>query len=409
MNAPSVKQNATWLIATEFVTRIILFAVVVWLANSLGDKAYGQLSYVFAIANICVVLADFGLHTYVTRLIAGNIQHWQEQRRYIIILKVLGSTAALLITISLVAWRSQLDLVTIIAGAFAIIAVSGRTFSEAVARGKQRMSLEASSKLVHTVLQAALLSGAILLELPLRYIAIAYAISALLGWLFSLQYIRHELRLPRLASLHRFNSVFSAVVPFAASIAINAQFNYLDSAILGWIRPAEEVGWYTAAYKPIFFLTSLAGLIIASFFPMIAKLWQTQRSEAEAQVRILVRTLMLIGWPIAILGTVTAPWVIQLLYKPEYSNATIPLMILLWNTLLIYFWAPLGNSLQAIGQEKLYTKNFIIAAIINAPLTMFCVWQWSYIGAALATLGTQAVLAILMYKDARKYFSLWKR
>ncbi len=406
----SIHRNATWLIATEFITRIVLFAVVVWLANTLGDAAYGQLSYVFAIANLCVVIADFGLHTYVTRLVASSLTDWQQQRRYIVTLKLLGSLVALIVTVIIVSWRSHLDLLTIVAGAIAIIAVSGRTFNEAVVRGKQQMHLEASSKLVHTVLQATALSVAIISKVPLLYVAIAYAISALLSWLFSLQFIRTELRLPRIHSQQTLQTVFASVVPFAASIAINAQFNYLDSAILGWLRPAAEVGWYTAAYKPIFFLTSLAGLVIASFFPKIAQLWKRgETAMAQQHVRKLFSILMLVGWPMALIGSFAAPWVIDWLYSDAYHNATIPLIILLWNTLLIYFWAPLGNSLQAIGQEKLYTRNFIIAACVNAPLTVFCVWQWSYIGAAISTLCTQLLLAVLMYRDAKRFFPLWKR
>lgn len=404
MRTPSVQRNVIWLIVTEFVTRIILFAVVVWLTNSLGSKAYGQLSYVFAIANLCVVIADFGLHTYVTRLVAGSLQDWQQQRRTIVYLKLLGSAVALLLTVGIVTWRSSLDLLTIAAGAVAIIAVSGRTFSEAIARGRQRMHLEASSKLVHTALQALALSLALLWQLPLEEIALAYAISALLGWLFSLRLVKAELTSPRTSSTLSVGQLISAVMPFAASIAINAQFNYLDSAILGWLRPAEEVGWYTAAYKPIFFITSLAGLVIASFFPRIAQLWKAgQYAEAKQTVRKLLRTLMLAGWPMAVVGTVVAPWLFSFLYKPEYAPAVIPFTILLWNTLAIYFWAPLGNSLQAIGQEKVYARNFILAAIVNAPLTLICVWQWAYIGAAIATLCTQLLLAALMYRDARRH------
>ncbi|MFA6475521.1 MAG: flippase [Patescibacteria group bacterium] len=410
MTALSIKHNATWLIASEFVSRFILFGVVVWLANSLGSSNFGELSYVFAIANLTVVLADFGIHTYTTRLIAQSVTAWQKEKTQLIKFKLLGSSLSWLLTILIVAVSSKLNLTTVVFGSLAIIIMSARMFSDSIARGTQQMQLEGISKIIHTVFQAIGLTLGIILHWSLPLIALSYSISALLGWLVSLYLVRNTLfTLPNLPSEKTLQTLAVLLLPFATSIAINAQFNYFDSAVLGWFNPKEVVGWYTAAYKPIFFLTALIGLLISAFFPVITKLWHDNKfPEAEQKIISLLKLTMLLGWPIVIIGTLAAPTIFSLLFKPEYAPAVLPFRILLWSTLAIFFWAPLGNSLQAIGQEKLYTKNFIIASIINIPLTIILVYWYNLSGAATATLITQLLLAVLMYKDARKYFKhLW--
>src|SRR3989338_7546030 len=94
-----VRRNAEILLGTEFLTRLLLFFVVIQLANGLGDERYGELAYVFAIANLCVVLADFGLHTYTTRLLAQSEANWFKQRRSIVLLKIIGSILAWVLTL----------------------------------------------------------------------------------------------------------------------------------------------------------------------------------------------------------------------------------------------------------------------------------------------------------------------
>lgn len=404
----SVQYNAAVLIGFEFLTRFVVFAVVVQLTNSLGRAVYGELAYVFAIANLSIVLADAGIHTYTTRLIAQSQQLWLEQRRGLIILKVLGSVCAWLLTVLIVLLTSQLDVLVIVFGSLAVVCVSGRMFSEAIARGEQRMQLEGYSKIVHGLLQACSIGLALVLSAQLLNISLAYVVSALGGLLFSIWLVRSTLFHRQPSATTSVKTLSMAVLPFSISIALNAQFNYFDSAVLGWFYNKELVGIYTAAYKPIFFMTALAGLLISAFFPKIVELWNVKNYPAARQaIKRLLGITMLTGWPMAILGTILAPRLIDYLYADEYQLAVLPFQILLWSTLGIFFWAPLGNSLQACGYERHYTKNFIIAAIVNLPLTLLLVLWLDVVGAAIATGITQFCLVGLMLYDAKRL--LWKK
>jgi O-antigen/teichoic acid export membrane protein len=406
MTKRSVQFNATALIGFEFLSRLLVFVVIVQLTNALGKTVYGELAYVFAIANLSVVLADAGIHTYTTRLIAQSPQQWLEARRSLIVLKLLGSLAAWLLTVTIVRFTSSLDISIIFCGALAVVCVSGRMFSEAIVRGEQRMHLEGYSKIVHSLLQALLIGLAIGFSASLLPVSIAYLGSALGGLGFSLWLVRDALLKSQRHNSISLQMLSSAILPFAVSIALNAQFNYLDSAALGWFYSKDLVGIYTAAYKPIFFMTALAGLLISAFFPKIVELWKAkQYAKARQAIQRLLGITMLAGWPMAIIGTMLAPWLIDWFYADEYHLAVLPFQILLWSTLCIFFWAPLGNSLQACGYERYYSKNFMIAALVNLPLTLLLVAWYGLIGAALATGLTQLLLAGLMGYDAKRL--LW--
>lgn len=397
-----IAHNVAWLTGAEMISRLLVFFAVVQLTNYLGDTAYGTLSYGFALANLVVVLADFGLSNYVVRELAQQVQS-QTPTKELLVFKLGLSGLAVGAIMVIGVTTTTLSPLIILAGGTAIVLTNLRMFFEAIFRAQGRMWLEACTKIIHALLLVAIIMYCIMTQISVTGVALGYVLGAgVMSILCTILLItvtpltRPWLKKPQLR-------LFGQTWPFALSLAMNALFNYLDSVMLGWFGPIEAVAWYTAAYKPIFFMTALAGMIINAFLPTIARHYQHNRDQIAHTVQQLLRSNLLLAMPLAVGGTLLAPEIIAWLYRPEYAPATLAFQILLWSTVGIYIWAVFGNTLQVCGHERDYMKNFAMALSVTVVGNIILIHYFSLYGAAVATLLTQVTLIAFMLRSYRQF------
>lgn len=401
-------RDTVWLTSSELASRLLLFIVVTWLTRYLGSTTYGELAYGFAVANIVVIVADLGLSTFATRELAKHPDELKQR-----LTKLLGVKAQLFL-LGLFAMTVTSVLLNHIAfsvallGGVAILLMNTRMFIEACYRSQRKMYLEAISKMFNSLVLSGTLIYLIQQHSNLQTVVIGYVSASAVATILSivLLYIfvsPFQIQFSAIAS----KTVLAVAWPFSLSLLFNYLFNYEDSVILGhFFGQIKEVGWYTAAYKPIFFMTAIAGMVINAFFPIIVKQFHQDKALVPGTVRKLFFVNMALALPMAIVGTIIAKPLIGFLYPAEFAPATLAFQILLWSTVGIYFWATFGNSLQAIGHEKIYLRNFAIGAVLNTVLNFLLIPWWSLYGAATATLLTQLFLCIVMYRDYKK---VWKK
>lgn len=406
MGGHTIAQNAMWLLLGEFVSRGIAFLVIVWLANYLGSLEYGALSYAFAVANILVIVADFGLDKYVVKELSRDPSKTEEYAGKLFIIKFFLAVIYLGLLVLASRLIPALNFYVVMLGGVAIVLSSTRVYIESFFRAHQRMHLEAVSKIFSSVLLATILSYLIYHKESLTNIAAGYCVASLLSVAIAVLIMHTQITRIRiqLVSLRYVNTVLQAAWPFALALAFNYVFNYLDAAMLGAFGFTKETGIYVAAYKPIFFMTAIGGLVISAFFPKISQLWKTKDPAITNTISQLFRVNMLIAIPLAVGGTILAGPIINLLYNSEYSSGVVVFQILLWSTVMIFFWASFGNSLQACDGEKTYVRGFAWGAVLAIVLNVVLISRYTMVGAAVATLLTQLFLAVYMVIVSRSVF-----
>lgn len=399
----NIVQNTAWLTFSEFGSRLLAFIVIVWLANYLGSTQYGELAYAFAVANLLVIISDFGATTFLIKELARDLKKTTYYYQRLFGLKLVLSSITIVLMISAGIIMSSLDLYIIIAGGIAIVLNNIRIFIEGFYRAHQRMHLESITKVINGASLAIVTSVLILNESTLKSIVTGYMVAAIIGVTVSFAILFWKIGITNIRpSLKQTKILMIAMWPFALSIAFNYLFNYMDSAMLGALGYTTETGWYNAAYKPIFFLTAVAGMIISAFFPVISDKFKHAKEQVKPTVERLFRTNMIIAIPMTIGGIIVAGDIIEMLYIPEYQPAALAFQLLLLSTGLIYFWAVFGNSLQACDHQKIYVIGFSWAALINTILNITLIPFFTLYGAAVATILTQLFLAFYMYNKFKK-------
>ncbi|MFA5994814.1 MAG: flippase [Patescibacteria group bacterium] len=416
-NKTGLAKNILWATGAEMVSRLLLFVVILQLANYLLDTRYGELSYAFAVANICVMIADFGLSTYVVQQLAYNTNRTKELLSELLGVKLWLTYLSLLSMLIICVLVRNLNFTIVILGGGAIILNNTRMFLEAFFRAHQRLKLEAITKTVSALLLAVTLSVLVQQRSSVATIAAGYFFAALIGIVFTLILLRSYIASFKIrAPISVLKKYIRLTWPFAASLGCNYLMNYFDSALLGFFGKTTELGWYTAAYKPVFFLTALAGMLVNAFFPVITHQFHHAKANVQATVTKLLRLNSIIALPLAVGGSILAPTIMHLFY-PNYPLAplTLAFQILLWGTALIYIWTAFGNSLQACARQKDYLHGFLYATIINIVLNFIAIPVWSLYGAATATTIAQLFLLIYFYHKFNKHIvtiklfkQLWK-
>ncbi len=404
----SIARNTAWLLVAEFISRIGVFFVVVALANHLGDDAYGELVYGFAIANLLVVIADFGLSTYIVKNLARDLSKTKETITSLLGIKLLLITITIILLMIVGTVLSNIDFYVLLVGGSATIIMNARTFVEAFFRAHQKMHFEAITKIIGGVLLGIVLGALLFAGADLNRIADGYLLAAIITLVISFGVLYLAISPFSIGFKWReYVTTLKEAWPFATTLAVNYLFNYMDSAMLGLFNQKTAVAWYTAAYKPIFFLTAIAGMIITAFFPVISQQYAKGNLQLlKNTVQKLLKINTVIAIPMAVGGTFIAHKLIAILYHPEYAPAALAFQILIWSTAVIYCWAVFGNSLQACDKQKIYMRGFLWGALINTVLNISLIPTFSLYGAAIATLITQLFLLAFMYHHFRKVIEI---
>jgi len=99
-----------------------------------------------------------------------------------------------------------------------------------------------------------------------------------------------------------------------------------------------------------------------------------------------------ISLPIAFL---IAPWIIKFACGSAYTEVVLTLRLLLAAVFFVGANAFKVQFLLVCGKADLYAKIHIAAAIVGLPLIFILIYFYSYLGAALSTVLTEAGVFIL--------------
>ena len=116
--------------------------------------------------------------------------------------------------------------------------------------------------------------------------------------------------------------------------------------------------------------------------------------KANAVKRLLVYKIaaaIIIGFLIAVGVTILAEKIILLIYGEGFIPSIITLRILIWVAALMFITYLFGNVLGSIDKQAVIAKVSGINAVVNIVLNLILIPRYGYIGAAIATLATEAI------------------
>ena len=371
----------------------------------LGQEGFGQYSTVLAIFAFFSALADLGLGSVTAREISREGADEKNILDKVFSLRLSSSLAVFLLSpLLLIFFNYSHDLkisIVIIAGA--VVFSTASLLLNGVFQKRLAMDRVAWVEFAGKLFQVGLI--VLIVRNNLGFLAITTALSMSLAFnaigVFSLS--RRYVKFYPHFDFAYWKSFLHESLPMGATAIITFMYFKLDTIILSVLQPSAHVGIYNVAYKIIenliFFPAMLAGLIL----PILSRFIFTNHKQFKDIADKTFIVFLLIIVPIMIGTFFLAPDIIYIISGGGFPESVLVLRILIFALGFIFFGHFFTTLLVVGNAQKKLMKALLIAAVFNIALNMLLITRYSYIGAALSSVVTETLVAIMTAFLVKKY------
>jgi O-antigen/teichoic acid export membrane protein len=171
-------------------------------------------------------------------------------------------------------------------------------------------------------------------------------------------------------------------------------YNYVDTVMLAALRPGQEVGWYSAAYRiyeGLFLFPSILGTV---FMPRLSRAHledpDTFRSLCRRGTRLALLFGMALGLNIALLS---AP-LIGLTFGTAYEPSILTLKVLMAGLPVVFVLHFLQPAALAMDRQRLLLVSGIGGLTLNVLLNRLLIPRYGQLGAATVTVVVEALVLV---------------
>lgn len=407
--AQTVAKNTFWLFFGQFAGRALRAIIVIYAARVLGTSSWGAFSYTLSVAAFLTIFSDIGINALLTKEASRNPELKDRYLATAFFVKLALLTFCIAGVIIAFPYLTKIpeasSLMPILVLVFAFDTL--RDLGSALARALEKMEIEAGA-LIFT--NAAIVTlGFILLTAYKTAAALAwgYALGSALGFFaiaFALK--KHYGALLKNFSRRLVLPILTTAWPFGLMGLMGAIMLNTDIIMLGWIREAHEVGYYSAAQKLILLSYVFPQLIATSIFPPLARAVATDKPAAKALLEKSVAFVTLVAVPLVILGKLFAAPIVTLVFGAAYAPAIPAFQLLIFTILIVYPATLLGNAVFAYDQQKSFLTFVLVAIFGNAIFNFLLIPTYGIEGAAISTIITQLITNGLIWHKIRRTMDL---
>jgi len=401
-----IVKNTGVLILSDVIGKVLMLILIIYAARYLGDVNFGKYSFALAFTSIFIVLSNLGLRNLTVREVAREKELSSKYLSNVSCIKLILSLitfSVIMIAIKLMDYPHDTTMAVYIMG-FALILTSFSDFFRSIIRAFERMEYEAIANIIASSIIVilglfVLFSGYGLLE----FVSI-YVVGSVFTFLFTLSIVIKKFAKPKFAIDPKFcGQTLKKALPFGLIGILGIIHFRIDIVMLSMMKGDAVVGWYSAAYRLTESLTFIASMFTISLYPVMSRFFISSENALKTSYEKSVKYLFCLGLPIAVGTTLLSDKIILLLYGEPFLNSIIALQILIWATLFMFLNYPLGTVLVSINRERLSLFNGSMCVIINITLNLLLIPKFSYVGASIATVVTEATLFLLGYYFISKY------
>jgi len=407
-----VAKNTLWLFAGEGFSRLIKIIIVIYAARILGAEGWGVFSYAITIAGLFTIFSDIGLNAILTR---EAVKKPELKAQYIstsflikLILLLCSSILILVVAPAFTKIEAAQSLLPIVA--LLLIFDGLREFGFALNRALERMEREATIKIITNLAIVGFSLIALLIRPTPYMLAAGYTLGSAIGFgaiFWTLKHYFYNLLANFSKKLLR--PIMAAAWPFALTGVLGGIMINTDTLMLGWFRSAAEVGYYSAAQRPVQFLYTIPSLLGFATFPLITRLVRDGQTNKLRQVLEKTTSLLfLLAIPLSLGGLILGKEIISLLFGNEYLPAVAAFRLLILSIFFIFPAFLLTNTIFAYDQQRVFIGLMIFGASLNILLNLALIPGYGIAGSALATLLAQAAVNISIWRKMKSinYFSV---
>lgn len=184
-------------------------------------------------------------------------------------------------------------------------------------------------------------------------------------------------------------------VIFITQTGITKIYEHADVVMISLMRKFEEVGWYSLARRILKVSWFVPDIITSAVYPELSSRHLVSRELVCKLFDRSFKYILMISIFITMGVVLLSEIVIIGLVGREYINSVIVLILLGIAIIPSYLRFLFGTTLIAINKQNLVMSIIIARSISNIVLNFIFITLYGYIGAAIATVGTEYLSLII--------------
>ncbi|HEY3216760.1 MAG TPA: flippase [Candidatus Eisenbacteria bacterium] len=387
-----------------FMDRILRMAAntvfAILLARWYGPHEYGRLIYAVALVGLFSGLSSMGLEPLILRDLVQYPERASLLKGTGFALKLIGAAAAALAAVGTLVMLPHGDQGVLVLVALTAAGVLFQSFDVIDLWFQARLQYRRSvfARLPAFALAMALKFGLLVARVPLWAIALASTFElALAASALLLGYRRAG---GRVVSWKASRSTALALLatgwPLGVSSLMMLVYMRIDQVMIANMLDHTQTGLYSVAVK----LSEVWYLIPTTLVPLIFPLIVAARAtDPDLYYRRLQKLYIYVTWmalAVAVVVSLTSSWLVDALYGRVYHDAARVLSVNIWAAVFGSQGVARGYWLVAENLQRFSVWYVAVGAAANILLNLILIGPLGILGAACATLVSQALVAVIV-------------
>lgn len=238
----------------------------------------------------------------------------------------------------------------------------------------------------------------------------AYSVLGVLGGnIFNFVRLRKYLHkdMIEFRALHPFSHLKPAIHIFAFNVIVSIYLQ-LNNVLLGFMKDAEAVGYFTAATKILVITMSLSSSLGAVIMPRTSNLIaENKMDEFKVLIQKSYDFILALATPLTVGLIFTSPSVILLLSGESFAPAILTSQIVALNILMVGISGVMGlQVLYPMGRINIVILCTFIGAVVNVVLNVLLIPVYGHNGTAVAYMLAEVAVTVSMFIVGRRYIPI---
>lgn len=406
--------NTLWMMLEKGSRLVIGVLVSGLMARSLGPDGFGQLNYLISLLTIASVLSSLGLNRIIVREVANHLEDKLFCNNTVVTAFYLRLIVSLVlwITVSVIGLLflpEDMLFITIIFSSLFFIAFDVFDF---YAQGSSDFKVISLCRLATFLVTSLLKIGVILLggglDVFVWLVMIEYLLVAVFFYAFFIRKRHLALTLEQVKVRRGVELVMESWPEIIAGFGA-ILFMRLDQIFLQWLSGDASVGIYSAATRITEAWYFLPSVIIATTFPKLLSLRGTSYERYFEGIRVLMSFLVILSVAVALFFSITADWIVALLFGPNYAERANVIVLHTWGGIFLCMGITSGSWLVAERKLKLNLQRNLFGLAVSVITNWMLIPLYGVTGSAIATvagLGAAFYFFDLLHPQLRPMFWL---
>lgn len=384
----------------NYVFPLITVPVV---SRIIGPDKFGVINFAAAIVTYFTLLINFGFDLSATRAIAARRDDIQERNKIfnqVLLAKLFLFSICVVVFVIALYTVPHLSNEKYVAIFSFLVCFSWVITPNWLYQGMQELSRVAIfnllTKVIFTVIILLLVrEKSDYIWQPLA-ISVAQIVVGVFSFWVALRRYKISIILPRLRPVLRL--LWNERVIFFSMVVINF-YTTTNVVLLGFLQPAEQVGYYTAGWRLILIIQTIIALPLSqSLFPFIGTAFAQSREKGLDVVRQLFPVVTVLTVCAALVLWLLGPLVITAFYGQKFEPSIKVFRVLAFVPVVVSLSNMLGiQTMINLKMDKTFFAITLCGAIASIFLNLILVNRFGFIGSAWCWVLTEIFITSAMF------------